>query len=234
MSDSVRSHRWQPTRLPRPWDSPGKNIGVGCHFLLQCMKGKRESEVPQSCLTLRDPMDCSPPGSSAHGSFQARVLEWVASALSEQSPGPATKVPVVITPHLPWGPVNHPFAPSLAICLFWTVRIRAIARHMALHPALTECGVSEVCVYQTCVCVHACPQPLTHLPGCLRGPVAHHAQIQPLLRENAPDNQRILASNPALPLHTSRLPTRPAETCVHGCVCVFTCLLLSCGLSENT
>ena len=67
MSDSVRPHRWQPTRLPRPWDSPGKNTGMGCHFLLQCMKVKSESEVAQSCLTLSDPMDCSPPGSSIHG-----------------------------------------------------------------------------------------------------------------------------------------------------------------------
>ena len=75
-------HRWQPTRLPRPWDSPGKNIGVGCHFLLQCMKVKSESEVAQSCPTLSNPMDCSPPGSSIHGSFQARVLEWVTSAFS--------------------------------------------------------------------------------------------------------------------------------------------------------
>ena len=57
MSDSMRPHRGQPTRLPRPWDSPGKNTGVGCHFLLQCMKVKRESEVTQSCLTLSDPMD---------------------------------------------------------------------------------------------------------------------------------------------------------------------------------
>ena len=67
-------------RLPRPWDSPGKNTGVGCHFLLQCMKVKSESEDAQSYLTLRDPMDCSPPGSSVHGIFQARVLEWVAIA----------------------------------------------------------------------------------------------------------------------------------------------------------
>ena len=59
MSDSVQPHRWQPTRLPRPWDSPGKNTGVGCHFLLQCMKVKSESEVAQSCPTLSDPMDCS-------------------------------------------------------------------------------------------------------------------------------------------------------------------------------
>ena len=76
MSDSVRPHRRQPARLPRPWDSPGKNTGVGCHFLLQCMKVKSESEVAQPCPTLSDPMDCSPPGSSVHGIFQARVLEW--------------------------------------------------------------------------------------------------------------------------------------------------------------
>ena len=63
----MRPHRWQPTRLPCPWDSPGKNTGVGCHFLLQCMKVKSESEVPQSCPTLSDPMDCSLPGSSVHG-----------------------------------------------------------------------------------------------------------------------------------------------------------------------
>ena len=68
--------------LPRPWDSPGKNTGVGCHFLLQCMKVKSESEVAQSYPTLSDPMDCSPPSSSVHGIFQARVLEWVAIAFS--------------------------------------------------------------------------------------------------------------------------------------------------------
>ena len=82
MSDSVRPHRRQPTRLHRPWDSPGKNTGVGCHFLLQCMKVKSESEVAQSCPTLSDPMDCSLPGSSVHGIFQARVLEWGAIAFS--------------------------------------------------------------------------------------------------------------------------------------------------------
>ena len=85
MSDSVRPHRWQPTRLSHPWDSPGKNTGVGCHFLLQCMKVKSESEVTQSCPTLSDPMDCSLPGSSAHGIFQARVLEWGAIAFSSLS-----------------------------------------------------------------------------------------------------------------------------------------------------
>ena len=82
VSDSVRPHRRQPTRLPRPWDSPGKNIGVSCHFLLQCIKVKSESEVAQLCLTLSDPMDYSLPGSSTHGIFQARVLEWGAIAFS--------------------------------------------------------------------------------------------------------------------------------------------------------
>ena len=77
---TVRPHRQQPTRLPHPWDSPGKNTGVGCHFLLQCMKVKSESEVAQSCPTLSSPMDYSLPGSSAHGIFQARVLEWGAIA----------------------------------------------------------------------------------------------------------------------------------------------------------
>ena len=86
MSDSVRPHRWQPTRLPRPWDSPGKNTGVGCHFLLHCMQVKSESEVAQSCPTLSDLMDCSLPGSSVHGIFQAIVLEWVAIAFSCQLP----------------------------------------------------------------------------------------------------------------------------------------------------
>src|SRR5574337_709140 len=85
MSDSVRPHRRQPTRLPRPWDSPGKNTGVGCHFLLQCRKVKSEREVAQSYPTPLDPMDCSPPGSSVHGIFQARVLEWGAIAFSNRN-----------------------------------------------------------------------------------------------------------------------------------------------------
>ena len=82
MSDSVGPQRRQPTRLPCPWDSPGKNTGVGCPFLLQCMQVKSESEVAQWCLTLSDPMDCSLPGSSVHGIFQGRVLEWVTIAFS--------------------------------------------------------------------------------------------------------------------------------------------------------
>ena len=83
MSNSVRPHRRQPTRLPRPWDSPGKNTGVGCHFLLQCMKVKSESEVAQSCPTLNNPMVCSPPGSSVHGILHAITLEWGAIAFSK-------------------------------------------------------------------------------------------------------------------------------------------------------
>ena len=82
VSDSVRPHRQQPTRLPRPRASPGMNTGVGCHFLLQCMKVKSESEVAQWCPTLCNPMDCSLPGSSIHGILQARALEWGAIALS--------------------------------------------------------------------------------------------------------------------------------------------------------
>ena len=82
VSDSVRPHRRQPTRLPRRWASPGKNTGVGCHFLLQCLKVKSESEVAQSCLTLSVSMDCSLPDFSVQGIFQARVLEWGAIAFS--------------------------------------------------------------------------------------------------------------------------------------------------------
>ena len=72
-----------PPGSPRPWDSPGKNTGVGCHFLFQCMKVKSESEVAQSCPTLSDPIDYSLPGSSVHGIFQARVLEWGAMTFSD-------------------------------------------------------------------------------------------------------------------------------------------------------
>ena len=72
----MRPHRLQPARLSPPWDSPGENTGVGCHFLLQCVKVKSERQVAQSCQTLSEPMDCSPPGSSVHEIFQARVLEW--------------------------------------------------------------------------------------------------------------------------------------------------------------
>ena len=91
----MRPHRWQPTRLRRPWDSPDKNTGVGCHLLLQCMKAKSESEVAQSCPTLSDPMDCSLPGSSIHGIFQARALEWGAIAFSSLLHWQTNSLPLV-------------------------------------------------------------------------------------------------------------------------------------------
>ena len=97
MSDSVRPHRWHPIRMLHPWDSPGKNTGVGYHFLLQCMKVKSESEIAQSCPTLSDPMDCSLPGSSVHGIFQARVLEWGRTDACKCMAGSLCCVPETIT-----------------------------------------------------------------------------------------------------------------------------------------
>ena len=87
----MQPHWRQPTGLPHPWDSLGKNTGVGCHFLLQCMTVKSQSEVAQSCPTLSDPVDCSLPGSSVHGIFQARVLEWGAIAFSYRIPNGSSK-----------------------------------------------------------------------------------------------------------------------------------------------
>ena len=92
MSDSVRPHRRQPTRLSRPWDSPGKNTGAGCHFLLQCMKVKSESEVAQSCPTLSDPMDCSLPGSSVHGIFPGNSTGVGCHCLLHLVPRPGIKL----------------------------------------------------------------------------------------------------------------------------------------------
>ena len=97
LCDPVQPHRRQPTRLPRPWDSPGKNTGVGCHFLLQCMKVKSESEVTQSYPTLNDPMDCSPPGSSIHRIFPARVLHIKAYLCSPRPPAPSLPHPLRTT-----------------------------------------------------------------------------------------------------------------------------------------
>ena len=108
MSDSVRPHRRQPTRLCCPWDSPGKNTGVGCHFLLQCTKMKSESEVAQSCLTLSDPMDCSLTGTSVHGIFQARVLEWGAIAFSN--------INLMATKLISWFNLNN----RILLCSFLT------------------------------------------------------------------------------------------------------------------
>ena len=81
---TLRPQRRQPNRLSRLWDSPGKNTGMGCHFVLQCMKVKSESEVSQSCPTPSDTMDCSLPGASVHWIFQARVLHWGAIAFSPE------------------------------------------------------------------------------------------------------------------------------------------------------
>ena len=119
MSDSVQPHRWQPTRLLCPWDSPGKNTGVGCHFLLQCMKVKSQSEVTQSCPTLHDPMDCSLPGSSIHGIFQARVLEWGAIAFSRGSSQARDQIPRLLC-LLQWQADSLSLAlPGNPICLLF-------------------------------------------------------------------------------------------------------------------
>ena len=123
----MRPHRWQATRLPRPWDSPGKNTGVSCHFLLQCMKVKNESEVSHSCLTLSDPMDCSLPGSSIHGIFQARVLEWGAIAFS------ASLLSLLIKFEMGW-PVfalkrlhtSSPHERPLLLPLYWGLYLKVI------------------------------------------------------------------------------------------------------------
>ena len=98
VSDSVEPCRRQPTRLSCPWDSPGKNTGVGCHFLLQCMKVKSEREVAQLCPTLCNPMHCSPPGSSTHEIFQARLLEWGAIAFSDCFHGCSFNRPISLPP----------------------------------------------------------------------------------------------------------------------------------------
>ena len=126
----MRPHRWQPTRLPRPWDSPGKNTEVGCHFLLWCMKMKSESEVLQLCPTLSDPMDCSLPGSSIHGIFQARVLEWGAIAFS------------VLTGYLKWICFNRDqnsiFNNEWKIC--WSLYWKKEKESEVTQPCLTLCN----------------------------------------------------------------------------------------------
>jgi len=129
MSNSMQPQRWQPTRLPRPWDSPGKNTGVGCHILLQCMKVKSESEVSQSCPTPSDPMDCSLPGSSVHGIFQARVLEWGAIAFSNWSLLKLISIESVM-------PSNHLNPCHLFLLLpsiFPSIRVFFFSNESALH-----------------------------------------------------------------------------------------------------
>ena len=131
MSDSMRPHWRQPTRLPHPRVSLGKKTGVGCHFLLQCMKVKSESEVAQSCPTLSYPMDCSPPGSSIHGVFQAKeywngvplpspicvlndVIDcrWINSSFSHNCGKEMKKIlRKWNAPHCHFSPVNHKALP---------------------------------------------------------------------------------------------------------------------------
>ena len=137
MSDSVRPHRRQPTRLCRPWDSPGKNTGVGCHFLLQCKKVKSESEVTQLCLTLRNPMDCSSPGSSLQGIFQARVLEWGAIAFSASTyyPSPIKFMPICQPVKITYG--------------LTVPRLEGLDRSEMLHP-ITPCFSSSHWEIQGC------------------------------------------------------------------------------------
>ena len=118
-------HRWQPTRLPRTWNSPGKNTGVDCHFLLQSKKVKSQSEVTQSCPTLSDPMDCSLPGSSVHGIFQARVLEW--------APLPSPTGRENMTKHWLW---NHIILDSILACspgtysVAWVLELSCFKSHL--------------------------------------------------------------------------------------------------------
>ena len=142
----MRPQRRQLTRLPHTWDSLGKNIGVGCHFLLQCMKVKSESEVAQSCLTPRDPMDCSLPGSSIHGICQARVLEWVAIAFSKKG------VRILKRQHSFTASVEHPLKAQSK----WSKHCKLVLWHqhmaytprseLSLHPhtpRLKFCWLSE-------------------------------------------------------------------------------------------
>ena len=146
MSDSVRPHRRQPTRLPRPWDSPGKNTGVVCHFLLQCMKVKSESEVPQSCPTLSDPMDCSPPGSSLHGIFQARILEWGAIAFSRGHVQYPAFAPDAVFLFFCFG--SSEVAVGFFVCIFWSRICPNCARvrlFLVLRASLYFVAQGEVC-----------------------------------------------------------------------------------------
>ena len=156
----MRPHRRQPTRLPHPWDSPGKNTGVDWHFLLQCMKEKTESEVAQSCPTLSNPMDCSPPGSSIHGIFQARVLEWGGIAFSAMPLDSPLKIlahwlsvgnwPSDMSPLLPpgaslWNKAKFPFLqPSSSSIGFPLVSSQA--------PALPYCQSPFLSLLDYCDC----------------------------------------------------------------------------------
>ena len=191
----MRPHRQQPTRLPRPWDSPGKNTGVGCHFLLQCMKVKSESEVAQSCLTLSDPMDCSPPDSSIHGIFQARVLEWGAIAFSGlQSRGPQRVGHNGATEHthiLPgsWNPLVDILKVFLE-CL--SLPSRALLRFAGLPRA------TRVCQPKVTVMTSTCPGPASPSHMC----PSRHFSLSKKTREA---NSRFQINSNPLTRHESLL-----------------------------
>ena len=126
VSNSVWPHRRQPTRLPHPWDSQGKSTGVSSHFLLQCMKVKSESEVTQSCPAPCDPMDHSLPGSSVHGIFQARVLEWVAIAFSSRMCIWIQKYPT----------------PNKEICIVFGIQIK-VMRHAKMQDIMMHYRITD-------------------------------------------------------------------------------------------
>ena len=141
MSDSVRPHRRKPTRLPRPWDSPGKNTGVDCHFLLQCMKVKSQSEVTQSCLTLSNPMDCSPRDILNHpkpnpGILRDRILPptWLSGFSSVQS---LSCVRLFVTPWTAAHQAPLSITNSLSLLKFISIPSVMPSNHLILcHPLL--------------------------------------------------------------------------------------------------
>ena len=161
VSDSAQPHRWPPTRLPGPWDPPGKNTGVGCHVLLQCMKVKSESEVAQSCPTLSDPMDCSPPGSSVHGIFQARILEWVAIAIS---------IAIFKCKSLPRCIVWWFIAPHCMLSVSGSTSLGGRTRFSPAHFHLQHCDSPR---FPRCLCVGS-------FPGSSLPPSLHFRVLCPL------------------------------------------------------
>ena len=121
---TVRPHRWQPTRLPCPWDSPGKNAGVGCHFLLQCMKVKSENEVAQSSPTLATPWTAAYQA-PVHGIFQAKVLEWGAIAFSDYDISSWKYLSKVRSHQIPWS--------TECLTPFWTPSGGFEGQHLQQH-----------------------------------------------------------------------------------------------------
>ena len=171
MSDSVRPHRWQPTRLPCPWDSPGKNTGLGCYLLLQCTKAKSESEVTQLYLTLSDPMDCSPLGSSVHGIFQARILKWFAISFSRDNGWNYR----LIFKGKKKNPSPCPFPHKLEDSMCFRPRVRnsllLSARSIALDLNLCKMTWPDPCILTTFASLH--PLSLEEISGCLLWHVLH-------------------------------------------------------------